>query len=378
MKNQAVIMKGIRQLTLEDAPMPDVGPQDVLIRVEHVGICGSDVHYYEHGRIGSIIVRPPFILGHECAGTIVEKGKGVDNLAPGDRVAIEPGVTCGRCEYCKQGKYNLCPSVEFLATPPIDGALQKYISFPRHMVFKLPQNVSTLEGALVEPLSVGLHAAKQAHAAMGKSVLILGVGCIGMMTLIACKAMGASRVIVSDIFEGRLAKAKELGASEAIHAKNEDTVQAIREHTKGAGVDIVIETAGTEATIAQTVKLVKRGGTVVLVGYPPKESVSLDVIELINKEATVKTVFRYRNIYPDAVEAIRTGQIGVLPIVSKTFAFVDSMAAFDYVTEHKKDVLKAIIQVDENAQNPAALQTAGKTRKRATHARFRTSRTRKS
>jgi L-iditol 2-dehydrogenase len=161
MKNRAAFMTGLNKMEIRDIEVPKPREKDVLVKLEYVGICGSDVHYLEHGKIGDFVVNGDFILGHECAGTVVEIGSGVQNLKVGDKVALEPGITCGQCEFCKTGRYNLCPDVEFLATPPYHGSLMNYIAFPENMCFKLPENISTKEGALVEPLAVGMHAAMQ-------------------------------------------------------------------------------------------------------------------------------------------------------------------------------------------------------------------------
>ncbi len=185
MKNRAVYMTGTNRMEIREIPMPAPKEDQVLVKLEYVGICGSDAHYYQHGRIGNFIVEGDFILGHECAGTVEAVGSGVKQLRPGDRVALEPGCTCGQCEFCKSGKYNLCPDVEFLATPPYNGCLMDYIVYPANMAFKLPDNVSSKEGELVEPLAVGLHAAAQGQVRLGDRVVILGAGCIGLVTLLA-------------------------------------------------------------------------------------------------------------------------------------------------------------------------------------------------
>lgn len=210
MNNKAIFMHGTNDMVWKDIPVPKVMDDEVLVKVDTVGICGSDVHYYQHGRIGDFVVEGDFILGHECAGEVVEVGSKVKNLVAGDRVALEPGKTCGKCELCKVGKYNLCPEVEFFATPPYHGVLSNYVVHPENMCFKLPENVSNMEGALVEPLAVGLHATEQGGVKLGDTVVIYGSGCIGLVTLLASKARGASKVIVVDILENRLKTAKSL------------------------------------------------------------------------------------------------------------------------------------------------------------------------
>ncbi|MDF2844623.1 MAG: theronine dehydrogenase-like Zn-dependent dehydrogenase [Herbinix sp.] len=220
MTNKAVYMTGLNKMEMRDVEMPKIKEDQVLIKLEYVGICGSDVHYLEHGSIGDFIVNGDFILGHECAGEIVEIGSKVSDLTVGDKVALEPGATCGQCEFCKSGKYNLCPDVEFLATPPYHGCLENYIAFPA-------SNITTKEGALVEPLAVGMHAAAQGNVKLGDSVVILGSGCIGLVTLLACKAYGATDITVVDVMPKRLEYAMKLGATRVINAKEEDAVAKI-------------------------------------------------------------------------------------------------------------------------------------------------------
>lgn len=346
MNNRAAYMTGLNKMEIRDIEMPKLRDKDVLVKLEYVGICGSDVHYLEHGKIGDFVVDGDFILGHECAGTIVELGSGVQNLKVGDKVALEPGVTCGQCEFCKTGRYNLCPDVEFLATPPYHGSMMKYLAFPENMCFKLPDNITTKEGALVEPLAVGMHAALQGGVKLGDSVVILGAGTIGLVTLLACKAYGATDITVVDVIPKRLEYAKKLGATTVINATEADALVEVDKLTNKSGVDIVIETAGTARTISQTPYMVKNGGTIVLVGLAPQDIIEFNFAKIMAKEAQIKSVFRYRNIYPTAIKAIAQGIINITEIVTHEFDFEDSAKAFDYVINNKQDVVKAVIKVD--------------------------------
>ncbi len=346
MKNRAAYMTGLNKMEIRDIEMPKLRDKDVLVKLEYVGICGSDVHYLEHGKIGDFIVDGDFILGHECAGTVVELGSGVQNLKVGDKVALEPGVTCGQCEFCKTGRYNLCPDVEFLATPPYHGSMMKYIAFPENMCFKLPDNITTKEGALVEPLAVGMHAALQGGVKLGDSVVILGAGTIGLVTLLACKAYGATDITVVDVIPKRLEYAKKLGATTVINASEADALVEVDKMTNKKGVDIVIETAGSARTISQTPYMIKNGGTIVLVGLAPQDIIEFNFAKIMAKEAQIKSVFRYRNIYPTAIKAIAQGIINITGIVTHEFDFEDSAKAFDYVINNKQDVVKAVIKVD--------------------------------
>jgi L-iditol 2-dehydrogenase len=345
MKNNAVFMTGLNQMEMREVEVPGIKDNEVLVKLEYVGICGSDVHYLEHGSIGDFVVDGDFILGHECAGEVIGLGSNVTHLNLGDKVALEPGCTCGQCEFCKTGKYNLCPDVEFLATPPYHGCLENYIAFPANMCFKLPDNITTKEGALVEPLAVGMHAAAQGNVKLGDSVVILGSGCIGLVTLLACKAYGATDITVVDVMPKRLEYAMKLGATRVINAREEDAVAKMDEITKGNGVDVVIETAGSKITIKQTAYLVKRGGTIVLVGMAPEDIIEYNFAKIMAKEASIQSVFRYRNIYPKAIKAISEGIIDVSGIVTHEFDFEDTAKAFDFVINNKNDVVKAVIKI---------------------------------
>lgn len=345
MKNRAAYMTGINKMEIRDIEMPKLREKDVMVKLEYVGICGSDVHYLEHGKIGDFIVNGDFILGHECAGTVVEIGSGVQNLKVGDKVALEPGITCGQCEFCKTGRYNLCPDVEFLATPPYHGSLMNYIAFPENMCFKLPENITTKEGALVEPLAVGMHAAIQGNVRLGDSVVILGAGTIGLVTLLACKAYGATDITVVDVIPKRLEYARKLGATATINAAEADVFAEVEKMTGKKGVDIVIETAGSARTISQTPYLIKNGGTIVLVGLAPQDIIEFNFSKIMAKEAQIKSVFRYRNIYPTAIKAIAKGIIDITGIVTHEFNFEDTAKAFDYVINNKQDVVKAVIKI---------------------------------
>lgn len=346
MKNRAVYMQGTNNMVFKDVAVPELSPKDVLIKIDTVGICGSDVHYYQHGKIGDFVVNGDFILGHECAGEVVQVGSEVENLVVGDRVCLEPGKTCGKCEFCKEGKYNLCPDVEFFATPPYHGVLQNYVKHPEDMCFKLPNNVSNMEGALVEPLAVGLHAASIGDVKLGDTVVIFGTGCIGLVTLLSCKARGASNIILVDVLENRLKMAEKLGATSVINAKETDVIKEIESLTGGKGANVVIDTAGAEITVKQTVDVVKRGGIIVLVGMTPNDEVSFNFMKLMGKEGEVRTIFRYRNLYPVAINAIASGSINVKQIVSHEYDFEHTKEAFDFVVNNASEVVKAVIKID--------------------------------
>lgn len=344
---KGAFMRGTDKMIIKEIEVPEVGEKEVLVQLEYVGICGSDVHYFHHGNCGAykVNLEEDYMLGHECAGTVVEVGANVKDLKVGDKVALEPGITCGQCEFCKAGKYNLCPDVVFLATPPVQGCYEEYIAFPENMCFKLPENMTTKEGCLIEPLSVGFHAANQGDVQVGESVVILGAGCIGLVTLLACKAHGAGNIIVADIVDARLEKAKELGATHVINSKEVNALEEIARLTGGKGADKVFETAGSPVTIAQTAFAVKRGGTITLVGLSAQEEINYNFAQIMDKEATIKSVFRYRNIYPKAIEAVSAGAIDVNGIVTHEFDLEHIQEAFEEAINNKTDLVKAVIKI---------------------------------
>ena len=344
-KMKVAVMNGIGQMGYTERDIPTPKDDEVLVKLEYVGICGSDMHYYETGAIGSYVVKPPFVLGHEPGGTVVEVGKNVKHLKAGDRVALEPGKTCGKCAFCRSGKYNLCPDVVFFATPPVDGVFQEYVAHEAALCFKLPDNVSTLEGALIEPLAVGFHAANQGGAHAGQTAVVMGAGCIGLVSMMALKAEGVSRVYVVDVMQKRLDKALELGADGVINGRDEDAVQAVLRLTNGEGCDLAIETAGTEITTRQTIHMTKKGATIVLVGYSKSGEMTLPMSLALDKELTFKTVFRYRHIYPMAIDAVASGKVNLKGIVTDVFDFDDIQNAMDRSIADKANIVKAVVKI---------------------------------
>lgn len=342
---KVAVMLGIGKMGFEERAIPQPKDDEVLVKLEYVGICGSDLHYYESGAIGDYVVKPPFVLGHEPGGTVVEVGKNVTHLKVGDRVALEPGKTCGHCEFCKTGRYNLCPDVVFFATPPVDGVFQEYVAHEAGLCFKLPDNVSTMEGALIEPLAVGFHAARQGGAQAGQVAVVTGAGCIGLVSMMALKAMGVSKVYSVDVMDKRLDKALELGADGVINGSREDAVKKVMELTGGMGCDLVIETAGTEITTRQAVQMTKKGATIVLVGYSKTGEIKMPISLALDKELTFKTVFRYRHIYPMAIDAVASGRVNLKGIVTNEFALDDIQEAMDESVNNKADIVKAVVKI---------------------------------
>jgi L-iditol 2-dehydrogenase len=344
-KIKAAVLYEAEDVRIDLVDMPEITEDDqVLVKIRAVGICGSDIHYYKHGRIGSYIVEKPMILGHESAGEVVSVGKNVKTLKVGDRVALEPGVPCGKCEYCKKGRYNLCSDVKFMATPPIDGALVEYVVHPAEYVYNLPDNLSFAEGALIEPLAVGMHATRIAEVQSGDRVAILGSGPIGLVTMQAARAKGAAEAIAVDINDFRLNLAKKLGATHLINAKEEDVCQRIKELTNDEGVDIVFETAGTAITTQQTVEVVKKGGTVVLIGLGAQDVIPINTMKLIWNEIKVQCVQRYANVYDKAISLVSNGRIDLKSMITGEFSLDKTEEAL-VVADKDDKAVKSVINL---------------------------------
>jgi L-iditol 2-dehydrogenase len=344
-KMKVAIMTDIGKIEITERDIPKPGSDEVLVKIEYVGVCGSDLHYYDTGRIGDFVVKPPFVLGHESGGVVVEAGSAVKHLKVGDRVALEPGKTCGHCEFCRSGKYNLCPDVVFFATPPVDGVFQEYVAHEAALCFKLPDNVSTMEGALIEPLAVGFHAALTSEAKIGQTALVTGAGCIGLVSMLALKALGVSRVFVTDVVPRRLEKAAALGASAIINAAEGNVPRVVNELSGGKGVDLVIETSGNEKSAEAGIEAARKGAVLVFVGYSASGYMNLPVSTALNKELSLKTIFRYRHIYPLAIDAVSRGAVKIKDIVTNTFEFSDIARAMDQSVHNKAEIVKSVIKV---------------------------------
>lgn len=340
---KVAVLTGPKMVEFVERPIPKPAPGEVLIRVMHVGVCGSDLHFYEDGRLGNWIPDGPLVLGHEPGGQVVALGEGVKNLKVGDMVAVEPGVPCHMCEFCMKGSYHLCDTMSFMSIPfERDGGFQEYITHPANMCFKLPDNMDTMEGALIEPLCVALHSIFLSEAKAGQSAIVLGCGCIGLCCIMALKACGITEIYAADVLDKRLEKAKELGATRVFRADKEDIV-AFCSTLPGGGVDQVYEAAGNPVTTLQTAKLVRKGGTVTLVGMAPNPELTLDIGTLSAKEANLETVYRYRNLYPTAIKAVSGGTVPLKSIASHVYDFKDTIKALKYNVENKHDVIKAVI-----------------------------------
>ena len=346
MENAAAFVLENRKMEIRPTAMPVCGEEEVLVEIGYCGICGSDLHFYSLGEPDFPDVYP-FSPGHELAGEIVEVGAKVTNLKVGDRVSLEPGIPCRRCEWCKEGRYNLCANVKFMSYPRTQGGLRRYVAHPTDLCFKLPEGLSTLEGALVEPVAVAVHATIGSGIQIGKKAAIIGSGAIGLVTLLSLRAMGIEEIAVIDVFDNRLQKAKELGATYVINGAQTDIVKEVKESFAGLGPDYVFECAGNIKTASQTIYMVKRGGVVVIVGNVVGQT-PIDFQLCVNKNLTLKTTFRYCNVFPVAIEAIASGRINAKKIVSNEFDFRDSMRAFETSLTEKQSLIKGVIKIADS------------------------------
>ena len=349
MKNSEAILVTPKQFEIQECAVPEPKDHEILMKVEYVGMCGSDIHGFEFG---------PFIppkdpnqkigLGHEVAGEVVKVGSKVTRFKAGDKVLIEPGVPDDKCEYCRTGRYNISPDVDFMATQPnYKGALTQYMTHPEEWTYHIPEGMTTMEAALVEPAAVGMHAAILGGAQLGKSIVILGGGTIGLMVLQACKSLGATDITVVDIMQNRLDLALKLGASRVINGKEQDTVALLRspEYFGDHGCELVFEAAGSVFTAQQAVQIVARGGKIMMVGTQSKP-VPIDFLK-INREVMIQTSFRYCNNFTQTIEAIASGKFNVKDMVTNIYDYKDVQQGFmDAIDPEKKaNMVKGVIKV---------------------------------
>ena len=343
---RALVLERQRELALRDIDLPlEIGPDDVKVKIHTVGICGSDVHYYTHGRIGPFVVKAPMVLGHEAAGVVVGVGRNVRNLKPGDRVCMEPGVPDTTSRASRLGIYNVDPSVRFWATPPVHGCLTPYVVHPAAFTFRLPDNVSFAEAAMVEPFAVGLQAAVKARIAPGDLAVVIGAGPIGIVAALAALAGGCSRVIISDLQPQKLAIAARYSGVLAVNVKEQKLADVVARETDGWGADVVFEASGSPRAFEGIFDLPRPGGCLVLIGMPV-EPVSFDVVSAAAKEVRIETVFRYANVFDRAIAMIASGKVDLKPLVSDTFPFEASIPAFERAAEGRPADVKLQIVVD--------------------------------
>lgn len=340
---RAAVLNRPKSIEVKDVPIPTMKEDEALIRVHCVGVCGSDIHYYEHGRIGRYVVKQPIILGHELAGDVVSVGSKVTSVKPGDRVAVEPGVPCDRCEFCKSGRYNLCPDVVFMATPPVNGAWAEYVSIRADFLHRLPEELSYEEGALLEPLSVGVHAMRRGHISPGDTVLVSGLGPVGMLAGVAAKMFGASQVIGTDVVSFRLDIAKKLGFDGVINPQIQSVSEEIARLTGGLGVTAIVETSGNQSAISDAVENINFGGKVICIGLPISNSIPMNIPLLVDKELDVYGVFRYANTYPATIQALRRSSYHIRDIITQSYHLEEIKEACETALSHKESSVKIMI-----------------------------------
>ena len=343
----SLVLERKGELSLRDVPFDlTVGPHDVRIAVHTVGVCGSDVHYYTHGKIGPFVVNAPMVLGHEASGTVVEIGAEVRHLTIGDRVCMEPGIPNPASRAAKLGLYNVDPEVTFWATPPVHGCLTPHVVHPAAYTYKLPDHVSFAEGAMVEPFAIGMQAALRARIQPGDVGLVLGAGPIGMMTALAALAGGCAKVLVADLAQPKLDIIGAYPGIETVNIRQTAAADAIAAATEGWGADVVFECSGAAPALLGVPQLARPGGAVVLVGMPV-DPVPMDIVGLQAKELRVETVFRYANVYDRAIALISAGKVDLKPLISASLPFADSIAAFDRAAEGRESDVKIQIEMPE-------------------------------
>ena len=341
-QNKSFVLQKQKAVGFEERPIPQIKDSyDVLLQVNYTGICGSDIHYWQHGRIGTMVVNEPMVLGHESAGTVLEVGSSVKSLKKGDRIAMEPGIPCRRCVRCREGRYNLCVAMAFAATPPIDGTLAKYYVLPEDFCFKLPDHVSLEEGALMEPLAVAVHITKQSNIKQGDSVVVFGAGPVGLLCCAVARSFGASKVIAVDIVKSRLEFALELGyAATGIYESQKisaaENAQHLRdEHNLGLGADVAIDASGAEPSVQTAINVLRTGGSYVQGGMG-KDDCTFPIMAACTKELTIRGSFRYGpGDYPLAIELVSSGKIDVKKLISKKVTFDEAETAFEDIKNGK-------------------------------------------
>ncbi len=340
---KAAILHGLRDVRIEERPDPEPGTGEVLVRVKAVGVCGSDVHYYARGRIGNQIVKEPQSVGHEFMGVVERAGEGVRGIEPGARVAIEPGINCRACRLCDEGRPNLCQKVIFYGTPPVEGAFQEYVTHPARLVFPLPENVSDIEGALLEPLGIGIHAVGIAGIETGDRIAIFGSGPIGLSVALAARASGATGIYMTDVLDYRCEFANRFVADGVANPRQRDVVAWLKGLTGGEGVDVTFECAGQQECVEQCISAVRVGGRTALVGIPVGDRYDFDTHVARRKELALRHVRRSCFTVERGLRLLASGQVRLKDMATHTFPFERVKDAFETVDNHADGVVKAVV-----------------------------------
>ena len=336
----------LREIEITEIEPPGLTrPDDVLLRIDRVGVCGSDVHYYANGQISGQIVRYPATIGHECSGTVVEVGAAVANVKPGDRVAVDPAICCGRCDQCRSGRSNTCRNLRFMGCPgEAPGVVGEYYVLPAANCYRIPASMTLDQAALVEPLSIGLHAVRLGRVCPGARIAVLGTGPIGLSVLLCAKMAADCTVYATDLIDHRLGVARECGADWTGNPKETDIVAAIRRE-QAQGLDLVFECSGDPACIDRAVTLLTPGGAVLMVGIPPTDRISFDPHVVRRHELTLMAVRRQRDCVEPVIRAIDEGLIDTGPLLTHRFPLERIGEGFELVAAYGDGVIKAMIEV---------------------------------
>jgi L-iditol 2-dehydrogenase len=334
--NRAAVMTDLSTMVIQERPDPEPGRQQAVVQVEAVGVCGSDTAYYKVGRIGDYIVDGPIILGHEVSGQVVQIGSDVRNVAVGDRVAIEPGTPCRNCRECMAGRYHLCPDLIFLATPPYDGALVQRMAIDSRNLYRIPDEMSYEEGALLEPLSVGIWGCKRANLQAGDDVLVTGAGPVGLLAAAAARAFGAGNVTITDLSEFRLGVARDMGfVAERADAAGEDTF------------DVLLECSGAPGVLGSAMRRLRPAGRASMIGMSKESAIALPLAQLNVNELTVSLVNRYNHTWPLAIELVSSGRVDLKRLVTHHFPLAGSAEALT-LGSRVPDSIKAVIHPQQH------------------------------
>jgi L-iditol 2-dehydrogenase len=341
---KVLALTGLKKLEIIEWPAPKiVNDTDVLLKLAVVGVCGSDIHYYEDGKVGSQVVKFPYIIGHECSAIVEKVGRGVKNVKPGDRVVVEPAVSCHSCDQCRMGRENTCRKVKFLGTPGQgDGCICEYMVMPEENCIVVNDRLTLVQAALCEPFTIGLYSAKQGQGEHCEKIAILGSGPIGLSCMTAAKFLGAEKVYMTDKINSRLAVAKSHGADWTANPDETDIVQEINK-IEPLGVDVVYECAGQQSTIDQALEILRPGGKLVLVGIPRQSTMSFCIDYARKKEITLINIRRQNRTTHESIELIADKKVNVDFMVTHKFSFSDAAKAFELVAGYKDGVIKAMI-----------------------------------
>ncbi len=341
---KSMMLTGIRKMEMKTVTDPVIiSGKDVKIRMKVVGVCGSDIHYYLKGRIGSQVVEYPFTVGHECAGEVVETGLQVSTLKPGDRVAIEPAMPCSECDQCIDGRPHTCRNLRFLGCPgQAEGCLSEFIVMPESSCFHIPDAMSYDEATISEPLAIGVYSVRQAGTFKGATHGILGFGPIGMSVMLAAFACGAEKIFVTDRIDERAKMAGDTGAAWSGNPDREDIVKKILD-LEERGLDMVYECCGKQEAMDQAADLVKPGGKIIIVGIPEFDNWSFSAEKIRRKEITLVNIRRQNHALEETLDMIADAGVNIKNMVTHRFPFEKTNEAFDLVAGYKDGVMKAMI-----------------------------------